>query len=161
MCGTGQGHAQRADSEVDSSSRFADFETLKVGGQVTLRKPFTAADIDAFARLSGDLNPLHVDEEFAKRTRFRRRIAHGMLSAAYISSLVGMHLPGSGALWLHQSFEFLRPVFVSDEVEFLLRIERKSQATRTLLICVEARNQHGVLVMKGQGKVMVLEEQKD
>jgi 3-oxoacyl-[acyl-carrier protein] reductase len=146
---------------VGSSSRFADFETLKVGGQVTLRKKFTAADIDEFARLSGDLNPLHVDEEFAKRTRLRRRIAHGMLSAAYISSLVGTHVPGPGALWLHQSFEFLKPIFVSDEVEFLLRVEHKSQATRTLLICVEARNQQGVLVMKGQGKVMVLEEQKD
>jgi 3-oxoacyl-[acyl-carrier protein] reductase len=161
MSSSGQRHAQIVDGEVDSSSRFADFEALKVGGQVTLRKQFMAADIDAFARLSGDFNPLHVDEEFAKRTRLRRRIAHGMLSAAYISSLVGTHIPGPGALWLHQSFEFLKPIFVSDEVEFLLRVEHKSQATRTLLICVEARNQQGVLVMKGQGKVMVLEEQKD
>jgi 3-oxoacyl-[acyl-carrier protein] reductase len=146
---------------VGSSPRFADFETLKVGNQVTLHKQFTAADIDEFARLSGDFNPLHVDEEFAKRTRLRRRIAHGMLSAAYISSLVGTHIPGPGALWLHQSFEFLKPIFVNDEVEFLLRVEHKSQATRTLLICVEARNQQGLLVMKGQGKVMLLEEQED
>jgi acyl dehydratase len=127
---------------------------------VTLRKEFTASDIDAFAKLSGDFNPIHVDEEFARQTRFRRRIAHGMLSGAYVSTLIGMHLPGPGALWLQQSFEFVAPVFIGDEIEFRLRVEHKSEATRTLLIGVEARNQQGVLVVKGQGKVMVLEKQE-
>jgi acyl dehydratase len=137
--------------------RLIDFTSIKPGDQVTLRKQFTAAHFDAFARLSGDFNPLHADEEFAKRTRFRRRIAPGMLSAAYISSLIGMRLPGPGALWLQQSFQCLKPIFVDDEIEFLLRVEHKSDATRTLVVRVEARNQESVLVMQGQGTVMALE----
>ncbi len=139
------------------SSCSADFASLKVMDQVVLRKHFTEADIEAFARLSGDFNPIHVNEAFAVRTRLQRRIAHGMLSAAYISGLVGMHLPGPGALWMQQSFEFVKPIFIGDDVEFLLRIEQKSNGTRTVVVRVEARNQHGVLVLRGQGTVMVLE----
>lgn len=143
---------------MDSWARLADFRSIKPGDQVTLRKQISAAHVDAFARLSGDFNPLHVDEEFAKQTRLRRRIAHGMLSAAYVSSLIGMRLPGPGALWLQQSFQFLKPIFAGDEVEYLLRVEHKSDATRTLVVHVEARNQESVLVMQGQGTVMALEE---
>jgi acyl dehydratase len=145
----------------ESSPSFADFATLVVGDQVTVRKRFTAATVEAFAWLSGDFNPLHVDPEFARRTRFQRCIAHGMLSAAYISAVVGTRLPGPGAVWLDQRLEFAAPVLVDDEVEFLLRIEHKSEATRTVVIGVEGRNQQGVLVVKGRGKVMVIGEEPE
>jgi acyl dehydratase len=141
-----------------SSFSFTDFASLRVGDQVTLEKRFTAATVEAFALLSGDFNPLHIDPEFARRTRFQRCIAHGMLSAAYISTLVGTRLPGAGAVWLDQRLEFPAPVLIDDDIEFLLRIEHKSEATRTVVIGVEARNQQGVLVVKGRGKVMVIEE---
>ncbi len=141
------------------SSRQA-FESITVGDETRLRRRITAEDIDAFARVSGDDNPLHVDEAFAARTRFGRRVAHGMLSAAYISSIVGTRLPGPGALWFQQDFNFLVPVLVGDEVEFVVRIEHKSEATRTLVIGVTASNQHGTLVLKGHGRVMVLEEHR-
>jgi len=145
---------------MDSSFCITNFEDIHVGAQATLRKKFTVGDIDAFARLSGDFNPLHVDDEFISRTRFHRRVVHGILLAASVSSLVGMHLPGPGALWLEQNFEFLVPVLVDDEVEFQLQVQHKSEATRTIVIHVESKNQQGILVMKGQGKVMVLEEHK-
>jgi 3-oxoacyl-[acyl-carrier protein] reductase len=137
------------------------FEAVAVGAEKRISRRFTADAIDAFALVSGDVNPLHVDAEFAAKTAFGRRVAHGMLSAAYVSHIIGTQLPGRGALWFHQEFEFLVPVLVDDEVEFVVRIDHKSEATRTLAISVRATNQHGTLVMKGQGKVMVLEEKRE
>jgi len=136
--------------------QLTDFNTLKVGDRAVLRRTFTAELVNAFAQLSGDDNPLHVDESFARRTTFGRPVAHGMLSAALVSSVVGTQLPGPGALWFEQQFEFLLPVFVGDEVEFSVRIEHKSQATRTVIVSVEGRNSSGHLVLRGQGKVMML-----
>ncbi len=143
-------------SSVNGSFRVTSFADLKVGDEASLRKEFTAADVDAFARLSGDFNPLHVDDEFAQHTRFRRRIAPGMLSGAYISRLIGMQLPGPGALWLQQRFDFVAPIFVGDCVEFRAWVDHKSEATRTLVIRVEGRNQKRAVVMRGEGKVMML-----
>jgi 3-oxoacyl-[acyl-carrier protein] reductase len=137
---------------------FPVFGALKVGERAALKRRFTAEAVAAFANLSGDSNPLHVDEAFANRTRFKRRVAHGMLSAAYVSSLIGTQLPGAGALWFQQEFNFPSPIFIGDEVEFVVRIEHISEATRTLMISVQATNQHGNVVMKGQGRVMMLEE---
>ena len=81
-----------------------------------------------------------------------------MLSAAYLSSIVGTQLPGAGALWFQQQFDFLVPVLVDDEVDFTVVVEHKSEATRTIVISVTGINQHGTLVLKGQGRVMVLED---
>lgn len=139
-------------------SEFASFASIAVGAETRIRRRFTADAVDAFARVSGDHNPLHVDEAFAAKTRFGKRVAHGMLSAAYLSSIIGTKLPGAGALWFQQEFDFLVPVLVDDEIEFVVRVEHKSEATRTLVIGVVGTNQHGTLVLKGQGRVMVLEE---
>jgi 3-oxoacyl-[acyl-carrier protein] reductase len=141
-----------------SDARLPAFDTIAVGDTTTLRRQFTEEAVDAFARLSGDTNPLHVDESYARQTPFGRRVAHGMLSAAYVSSIIGTQLPGRGALWFQQEFDFLVPVLVGDEIEFTVRIEHKSDATRTLVVGIRAINQHGTLVLKGQGKVMVLED---
>lgn len=138
--------------------RFASFEQIRVGDQTRLRRRFTADAVDAFAKVSGDDNPLHVDADFAAKTRFGKRVAHGMLSAAYLSSIVGTQLPGAGALWFQQAFDFLVPILVDDEVELTVTVEHKSDATRTIVISVTGVNQHGTLVLKGQGRVMVLED---
>jgi 3-oxoacyl-[acyl-carrier protein] reductase len=139
-------------------STFASFASITVGDEARVRRRFTADAVDAFARVSGDDNPLHVDDSFAARTRFGKRVAHGMLSAAYLSSVIGTRLPGAGALWFRQEFDFLVPVLVDDEIEFVVRVEHKSEATRTLVLSVTGTNQHGTFVLKGQGSVMVLEE---
>jgi len=139
-------------------SEFASFAAIKVGDETRVRRRFTADAVDAFARVSGDDNPLHVDAAFAARTRFGKRVAHGMLSAAYLSSIIGTRLPGAGALWFQQEFDFLVPVLVDDEIEFVVTVAHKSEATRTLVIAVVGTNQHGTLVLKGQGRVMVLED---
>jgi 3-hydroxybutyryl-CoA dehydratase len=92
------------------------FEDLKVGQEASLSKAVTEADIVTFADLSGDRNPVHLDAAYAATTMFKERIAHGMLSAAYISAVFGMKLPGPGAIYISQTLNFKAPVKIGDTV---------------------------------------------
>ena len=92
------------------------FDELSVGQSAETTHVVGAADIEAFAAVSGDVNPVHMDEAYAKTTTFGGRIAHGMLSAAYISAVLGNDLPGPGAIYLSQSLRFRRPVKIGDPV---------------------------------------------
>jgi 3-hydroxybutyryl-CoA dehydratase len=92
------------------------FDELSVGQAVEISRVVGAADIEAFAEVSGDNNPVHLDEAYARTTQFGERIAHGMLSAAYISAILGTRLPGPGAIYLSQSLRFRRPVKIGDLV---------------------------------------------
>jgi 3-hydroxybutyryl-CoA dehydratase len=92
------------------------FEELEAGMSATFAKTVTEADIAAFAGLSGDFNPVHVNEEFAKTTMFKGRIAHGMLSATFISTVLGMRLPGPGCIYVAQALKFKAPVRIGDTV---------------------------------------------
>ena len=91
-------------------------EDLGVGQSAERAHVVTEADITAFAEVSGDANPLHMDEAFAAATQFKGRIAHGMLSATYLSAVLGETLPGHGAVYLSQNLRFRRPVRIGDEV---------------------------------------------
>jgi len=91
-------------------------EDLSVGQSAELTREVTAADLDAFAAVTGDDNPVHLDEAFAAGTPFGGRIAHGMLSAGYISAVIGTRLPGPGAIYVSQSLRFRRPVRIGDAV---------------------------------------------
>ena len=95
-------------------TRYLD--ELAVGQSVETKRTVTAADIDGFAAVSGDHNPIHVDDAFAATTPFGGRIAHGMLAAAFISATVGNELPGPGTVYITQSLKFRRPVKPGDEV---------------------------------------------
>lgn len=92
------------------------FEDLTVGQGAETTRTVTAADIDAFAAVSGDTNPVHLDAAYAAATPFGERIAHGMLAAAFISAVLGVKLPGPGAIYLSQSLRFRRPVRIGDAV---------------------------------------------
>ena len=92
------------------------FEDLSVGQSAEMSRVVGVQDIEAFAEVSGDLNPVHLDEAYAKTTTFGERIAHGMLSAGYISALLGTRLPGPGCIYLSQSLRFRRPVKIGDLV---------------------------------------------
>lgn len=93
-----------------------NFEDLKVGQTASAARTVSEADILAFAGVSGDSNPVHVDQEFAASTPFKGRIAHGILSASYISTVIGTKLPGPGTIYLSQSLKFKAPVRVGDTV---------------------------------------------
>ncbi|HRY07181.1 MAG TPA: MaoC family dehydratase, partial [Hyphomicrobiaceae bacterium] len=116
-------------------------DQLSVGQSDAVVRTITAEDVVAFARLSGDYNALHVDDEFAARTEFGSRVVHGFLHASLLSTLVGMKIPGPGALYLSQSIDFSAPVFIGDTVEARGRIEKIDRETRIIEIETEIVNQ--------------------
>ena len=103
-------------------------EDLSLGQTAAYSREVTGADIDAFAEVTGDDNPVHLDEAYAAKTRFGGRIAHGMLSAGYISTVLGSRMPGPGAIYLSQSLRFRRPVRIGDTVTATATISEIDQA---------------------------------
>ncbi|MBZ5601274.1 MAG: SDR family oxidoreductase [Acidobacteriia bacterium] len=136
--------------------RFS-FAACRPGDRAEFRAAITADDVDGFARVSGDDNPLHMDEGFARLRNFRGRVVHGMLVASYVSRMVGTQLPGPGALWASQTFEWRKPVFIGDVLDFVVEVIHKSQAGRTLKLQVNVTNQHEETVMTGNGIVTLPE----
>jgi 3-hydroxybutyryl-CoA dehydratase len=98
-------------------------EEMQVGMEAFIEKPVTEADIEIFAELTGDHNPVHLDETYAQTTFFKGRIAHGMLSAGFISAVIGTRLPGPGAIYMSQTLRFLAPVRIGDQVRTVVRVE--------------------------------------
>jgi 3-oxoacyl-[acyl-carrier protein] reductase len=141
-----------------SESAFADFDRIQVGDEGEFHKTISADDVEAFVRLTGDTNPLHIESNFAARTPFHRPVVHGMLLAGYVSELVGVRCPGSGALWSQQTFRWPAPVFVGDRIHLKLRIIHKSVGSRTLAIEVKGVTESGKVFMEGEGIVSVLQE---
>lgn len=126
---------------------------LNVGDTASRSKVIADADIRTFADLTGDHNPIHVDDEFASQTRFGRRIAHGMLSGSLISAVLANDLPGQGSIYLGQTLQFVAPVFVGDEVtaRVTVRAVRDDKPIATLeTVCVNQRNE---VVIKGEATV--------
>jgi 3-oxoacyl-[acyl-carrier protein] reductase len=142
----------------NANGEFANFSKIKVGDEVQFAKTITAEDVESFAKLSGDRNPLHMDEKFAARTHFQRRVVHGMLVANYVSTLVGMRCPGPGALWSQQNFRWLAPVFIDDKINLTMKVTHKSEGARSVTLEVKAFNQDGRVVMEGEGTATALEE---
>lgn len=97
-------------------------EQLSIGMQAEYIRSVTAADIQQFAALSGDNNPIHLDAQFAATTRFKQPIAHGMLSAAFISTVVGTQLPGPGSIYVSQTLQFRAAVYIGDTINTRLTL---------------------------------------
>jgi 3-oxoacyl-[acyl-carrier protein] reductase len=129
---------------------------LKIGQTERLSRTITAEDVAAFARLSGDHNALHVDDEFAARTEFGQRVVHGFLHASLLSTLVGMKLPGRGALYVSQGIEFTKPVFIGDTVEARATVEKIDRDTRLVTLRMEILRSDDDCVMRGAATVKVL-----
>ena len=91
-------------------------EEIEIGMEVSYSQTITDADIKAFSGISGDKNPVHMDDEYAKNSRYKKRIAHGMLSASFFSALFGTKIPGEGCVYVSQSLKFKRPVYLNDTV---------------------------------------------
>lgn len=140
--------------------RPLNLELAAVGESATLAQIITDEQVAEFARVSGDFNPVHMDLEFARSTGFRHRIVHGMIAASLASQLIGMKLPGPGALWTEQHFKWPAPVFIGDRLEVTVTVTGRSTGTRTVSIEVRAVNQHGSTVMEGNGVVRLLQRQE-
>jgi len=127
-------------------ARIDDFEP---GQHVTFSKTFTEDDVRRFIEITGDVNPLHVDETFAAGTRFGRRVIHGMLTASILSTMVGMLLPGTGAVYRSQTITFLRPVHVGDTVTAHFVVRAVDRDRHRLLIDSWIENDAGERVLEG------------
>ena len=126
------------------------FKDLSVGQKACLEKTVTEADLDHFIAITGDVNPLHVDEAFARKTFFGQRIAHGMLSAALFSTLVGMHIPGTGAIYKSQTLEFLKPVHIGDTLTAWFEILEIDPVEEVVKMASWIENQRGEAVIRGR-----------
>jgi acyl dehydratase len=102
-------------------------DQISVGDEIRVPYSVSAADVETFAELSGDWNPLHFDDEYAATTIFGRRVAHGMISLAKFSGIFGMDLPGLGTLWQSQSVEFLKPVFLDQPYTAVAKVTNKQR----------------------------------
>jgi 3-hydroxybutyryl-CoA dehydratase len=130
------------------------FEELTVGQEASQSNTVTADIIRAFADVSGDRNPVHVDAEYAATTMFKERIAHGMLSAAYISAVFGMQLPGPGAIYISQTLNFKAPVKIGDTMVTTVKVaELVPEKKRAKFECVCTVN--GKPVVQGEAVLMV------
>ena len=129
------------------------FEEIAVGDRAEVARVLRREDIELFATVSGDLNPAHLDEDYANASRFHRVIAHGMWSGAVISSLLGTRLPGPGTLYLGQSLQFLYPVSIGDTIRFSVTVRTKAEKRHVTLDC-KAENQDGQAVVAGEALVI-------
>lgn len=127
---------------------------IKLGDQASFTRTVTETDVVLYGGISGDLNPAHFNEEFASKSIFKGRIAHGMLTASYISTVLGMHLPGPGSIYLSQNLKFTKPVRFGDTITAtveVVEIDHDKNQVTLLTIC---RNQLEHVVLKGQAKVI-------
>ena len=131
-----------------------DIKQVVVGASASSKHVVTAADVEAFALLTGDSNPIHLDDEYAAGTRFGRRIAHGMLGAGYVSALLGTRLPGPGSIYLNQTLRFTAPVFVGDSITATVTIEEIRSDKPIVTVRTECANQEGVLVLTGEATLL-------
>lgn len=136
--------------------RLTTFDDLAVGQKASFTKTITETDLSLFIAITGDVNPLHVDGTFARRTFFKKPIAHGMLSAALFSHIVGMLLPGTGAIYRNQSLAFLGPVYVGDTLTASLEIVRLDREKELIEMNSLMRNQKGDIVIKGHTSATLL-----
>ncbi len=132
----------------------------RLGDERKIEFEITTESIDSFANLTGDYNPLHVSVEYAQKTDFEKPVAHGMLTGSKISTLIGMHLPGPGALWTSHNISFIRPAFVGDHICLKGVITHISHSTSSLQIEITATNQHSQEIIKGQAVVKLLPTRK-
>ena len=127
---------------------------MKVGDSASLQRRFTEADVQAFASLTGDHNPAHLDEEYARGTIFKTRIAHGMLVSALFSALLGTRLPGLGTIYTGQTLQFRRPVYLDELITATITVKEVLLEKNRVLFDCQAVNEKGETVLLGEATVL-------
>jgi 3-hydroxybutyryl-CoA dehydratase len=136
-------------TDVEIRSDFA------IGERASFTKTITEADVTSFAGLIGDFNPLHVDAEYARRSRFGQRVAHGMFAGGLISAVLGNKLPGPGAIYLSQQIEFLAPVFIGDTITATAEVSSWRPDKRIITLKTDCFNQAEKQVVTGKAVLLV------
>jgi 3-hydroxybutyryl-CoA dehydratase len=129
-------------------------DEMNIGDAAEFAKTVTETDVTLFAGITGDFNPAHINEDYAKGTLFKGRIAHGMLSAGFVSAALAMKLPGAGTIYLSQSMEFKAPVRIGDTVTARVEVKEKMTEKNRVKFRTTCVNQNGALLMDGEAVVM-------
>ncbi len=140
----------------NSTQNFAPLPLI--GTQATLSRSITEDDILLFALVSGDHNPIHLDAEYAERSFFGKRIAHGFLIGSLISAVLGNALPGPGSIYLGQTLKFLAPIHIGDTVTVTVKVVALREEKRIVTLHTACINQHGTLVLSGEATVKYMRE---
>jgi len=130
-------------------------ESISVGDSVEVPTTVTAREIELFAEATGDRNPVHLDEKAAAESQFGGRIAHGMLTAGFVSAAIASKLPGPGSIYMGQTLRFTRPVRIGDTVTVRLEVLEVMAAKRRVRLATVCTNQNGETVLDGEATVMM------
>ncbi len=134
------------------------FDEITIGYVKEFQIIVTESLVANFAKLSGDFNPIHMNEDYAKSTKFKRRVVHGMFLASFLSRMVGMHLPGKNALYVSQSLEFPNPCFIDDEITVSSTVSDKSISTKMIKVDSRIMNDKNEVLLKGVGRIIVRDD---
>ena len=129
--------------------------SFTIGEEAKLTRVITSEDIRSFAQLTGDMNPLHIDGDYAKSSYFRGRIAHGMFISSLISSILGNELPGHGSIYQSQELKFLAPVRPGDEITARVLVQEWNPNKGKITLLTDVVNQDNDLVITGQAKLVI------
>ena len=147
---------QKQSTTSDEQRTTNKMMDLKIWDKFSTSKQITDSVVRAFADLSGDYNPIHIDEEFAKTTRFGRRIAHGMISGALISAVLGYEFKERRVVYLSQTMKFVAPVFIDDTVTATATVTKIREDKNIVTLETICTNQNGETTLKGEAVVMIL-----
>jgi 3-hydroxybutyryl-CoA dehydratase len=135
-------------------------DKLKEGDTAAFSKTVSESDIYLFAGVTGDLNPAHINEEYARNTFFKTRIAHGMLLAGFVSAVIGNRLPGYGTIYVRQELDFLAPVHMGDTITAQVEVKEILSEKNRVVLRTTCVNQDNVLVLDGEALVSPPKAQK-
>ena len=131
------------------------YDDIFIGQQESFSINITESMVEKFSNLSGDLNPLHMDNKFAESSSFNKRIVHGMLLASFFSQLIGMKLPGKHALYFSQTLNFRSPCYIDDQIEVVGEVIEKSDSTQIITVSTSIFNKSKTCLIDGIAKIIV------
>ena len=157
------GSRKDTNNKIDKNElhmKIDKFEKITVGDEAEVFHTITAKDVDSFVNLTGDNNPLHVDEDYASRTIYNTPVVHGMLAASFISTIIGTKLPGPGSLWYEQQIRFVAPVRIGTKIRVWAKVRHKSNSQRILVLETVVFDENERRVIEGEAKIKMLQEEK-
>ncbi len=133
-------------------------QDINIGDKDTFTKTVTEYDIYNFAGVTGDMNPMHINHEYAKETPFGSRIAHGILALGFISTVLGTKIPGPGSIYVKQSCQFVKPVLIGDTITATVEVTEKDESKNRVYLRTYCTNQKGEVVLEGEALMIPRKE---
>ncbi|NUU99274.1 enoyl-CoA hydratase [Marinitoga sp. 1154] len=130
------------------------YDEITLGQTYEVKRKITAKMVETFAEITGDKNPVHLDEEFASKTVFKKRISHGILSVGLISAVLGMEFPGPGTIYMKQDTKFLKPIYLDEEITIKITVKEKIDEKSRLILTTQIIKENGKIAVDGEALVL-------